>query len=160
MHQKLIINSKNMLLIIDDCLKKNNYYFDDKKNIKNVIEDFLIETGDKHPEVVLDYDFVDLNIHFFFFIILSIYRILDMIFDNIYKHSGASHVQVKVTEANGKLELIVKDNGKGLPEKYDEKSSWYSGIKRIREIVYLLDGEVMLTNDKGTTVKISIDINN
>ena len=157
---EVIINSKNMLLIIDDCLKKNNYYFDDKKNIKNVIEDFLIETGDKHPEVVIDYDFVDLNIQPPYIRTLSIYRILDMIFDNIYKHSGASHVQVKVTEANGKLELIVKDNGKGLPEKYDEKSSWYSGIKRIREIVYLLDGEVMLTNDKGTTVKISIDINN
>ena len=155
---EVIINSKNMMLIIDDCLKKNNYYFDDKKNIKSVIEDFLIDIGDKHPEVVIDYDFVDLTIQPPYVRTLSVYRIFDIVFDNIFKHSKASHVQVRVAEVNGKLDIMIKDNGIGIPDNYDNKSSWYSGIKRIRELVYLLDGQVMLTKDNGTTVKITMDI--
>ena len=89
---------------------------------------------------------------------LSVYRIFDIVFDNIFKHSKASHVQVRVAEVNGKLDIMIKDNGIGIPDNYDNKSSWYSGIKRIRELVYLLDGQVMLTKDNGTTVKITMDI--
>jgi Signal transduction histidine kinase len=156
---EVIINSKNMLLIIDDCLKKNNYYFDDKKNIKNVIEDYLIDFEEKHPDIEVNYDLNDLNIQPPYIRLLSLYRIFDMVFENIYKHSKADKVDVKVSDNSGKIEVIIQDNGIGLPDKYDEKSSWYSGLKRIKELVYLLDGEVMLTSDNGTKFQLTMDTN-
>ena len=155
---EVIINSKNMLLIIDDCLKKNNYYFDDKKNIRNVIEDYILDVSEKHPEVVVEYEFNELNIQPSYIRTLSIYRIIDMLFDNIYKHSNANHVQVVVSESGGKIDISIHDNGSGLPDNYDDKSSWYSGIKRVKELIYLLDGKIMLTNNKGTNIKITMDI--
>ena len=156
---EIILNAKNILLVIDDCLKQNNYYFDDKKNIKSVIEDMLIDARDKHPEMVIDYELSDLNIQPPYIRMLTLYRILNYILDNIFKHSKANHVEVKVSENNGKIDVLVKDNGIGLPDNYDQKSYWYSGLKRVRELLYLLDGKIMLTSDRGTTVRISMDIN-
>ncbi len=155
---EIILNAKNILLVIDDCLRQNYYYFDDKKNIKSHIEDLLIDARDKHPEIVIDYEFSNLNIQPPYIRMLTLYRILNYLLDNIFKHSKASHVEVKVSENNGKIDVLIKDNGIGLPDDYDQKSYWYSGLKRVRELLYLLDGQIMLTNDNGTTIRLTMDI--
>ncbi len=156
---EVLSNSKNIMLVIDDQLKRNYYYFDDKKSIKSMVEDFVLDAQDKHPLIVFDTEFTNLNIQPPYIRMLMLYKLLDIFFDNIYKHSKASHVRISVSEIGGKIDVFINDNGIGIPENHDSKSPWYSGIKRAKEIIYLLDGNIMLTNEDGTTVRFRFDIN-
>ncbi len=156
---EVLSNSKNIMLVIDDHLKRNFYYFDDKKNIRSLIEDFVVDAQDKHPGIVFDTDLNNLNIQPTYIRLLTLYKLLDIFFDNIYKHSKASHVRLSVSEVNGKIDVYLNDNGIGIPDNYESKSPWYSGLKRAKELIYLLDGNIMLTNENGTTIRFRYDIN-
>ena len=156
---EVLSNYKSIMLVIDDQLKRNYYYFDDKKNIKSLIEDFVLDAQDSHPEIVFDMELENLNIQPPYIRLLSLYKLLDIFFDNIYKHAKASHVKLVVREISGKIDVYLNDNGIGIPDNYDKKSPWYSGLKRAKEIIYLLDGNIMLTNEDGTTVRFRFDIN-
>lgn len=156
---EVLSNSKNIMLVIDDHLKRNFYYFDDKKNIRSLIEDFVVDAQDKHPGIVFDTDLNNLNIQPTYIRLLTLYKLLDILFDNIYKHSKASHVRLSVSEVNGKIDVYLNDNGIGIPDNYESKSPWYSGLKRAKELIYLLDGNIMLTNENGTTIRFRYDIN-
>jgi signal transduction histidine kinase len=66
---------------------------------------------------------------------------------NAARHSGASRIQVDVT-ANERLELVVSDNGSGLPEDAQE-----SGLRNVRERATRLGGTCTVESSaNGTTV--------
>jgi signal transduction histidine kinase len=78
---------------------------------------------------------------------------------NVARHSHATRVTVKLKVKTGKIELKVKDNGKGITEKQISGPKSF-GLIGIRERVHFLDGEVNIrgVQDKGTTVTVRIPI--
>jgi len=89
----------------------------------------------------------------------TIFRIFQETLTNVARHADASRVETSLREQNGRLELIVKDNGKGITKKqiYDSKSFGLMGIK---ERAYFCGGEVTFSGEKGkgTSVVVSIPI--
>ncbi|HOO38471.1 MAG TPA: PAS domain S-box protein [Deltaproteobacteria bacterium] len=89
----------------------------------------------------------------------TIFRIFQETLTNVARHADASSVETSLKEQDGRLELIVKDNGKGITKKqiYDSKSFGLMGIK---ERAYFCGGEVTFSGEKGkgTTVVVSIPI--
>ena len=89
------------------------------------------------------------------------YRLLQECFNNIGKHSGATHVNISLASADGKLRLVVDDNGVGfnIDEALAKRESF--GLSGMRERVALLGGEFHVeSRTEGTKrgTKISIEL--
>jgi signal transduction histidine kinase len=86
------------------------------------------------------------------------YRIVQEGLTNAGKHADASHVEVHIVEANGVLEVTVRDDGRGF-----EQSAPHSGFGLIgmRERVEMLGGELAIessTAGLGTLLRASIPV--
>ena len=156
--EEAIKSNTSMVNTLTDQLSRMNYSFDDTRTLKNMIDDFIMDARDKHPELVIDFDYSDLGTNIDYIKMLSIYKLLGIFFDNIYKHSKASHVVLRLSGKDSRLEIYLNDNGIGLPEDFEEKCLWYGGISRARETVFLLDGTIDIESENGTTVIISFSI--
>jgi signal transduction histidine kinase len=90
---------------------------------------------------------------------LVIYWILQESLTNIIRHSHASFTEVSLNMINSKVEMIIKDNGKGIEEeKINSLNSM--GIAGINERVGVVRGKLVIEGKKGTgtTIKVSIPI--
>jgi PAS domain S-box-containing protein len=89
----------------------------------------------------------------------AIFRIFQETLTNVARHSHATRVTVKLKVKTGKIELKVKDNGKGITEKQISGPKSF-GLIGIRERVHFLEGDVTIrgAQDKGTTVTVRIPI--
>jgi signal transduction histidine kinase len=89
----------------------------------------------------------------------AIFRIFQETLTNVARHSHATRVIVKLKVKTGKIELKVKDNGKGITVKQISNPKSF-GLIGIRERVHFLDGDVEIkgVQNKGTTVTVRIPI--
>jgi signal transduction histidine kinase len=90
---------------------------------------------------------------------LTLYRILQESLTNIARHSKASAAEVKLRLVKNKIELQIKDNGRGINE--DELHSLTSvGIAGLKEKVNSAGGRLLIKGKKGsgTSIKVSIPL--
>jgi signal transduction histidine kinase len=91
------------------------------------------------------------------------YRLVQECFNNIGKHSAATSVNISLASADGRLRLIVEDNGIGfnVQEAMAKRESF--GLSGMRERVALLGGEFYVESrmegtKKGTKISIELPI--
>ena len=86
---------------------------------------------------------------------IIIYRIIQELFNNIFKHAKASDVLVQVIHEENRLSITVEDNGKGFDINDLEKNKG-AGWANIRSRVEYLKGKLDLHSDqnKGTSINI------
>jgi two-component system NarL family sensor kinase len=77
--------------------------------------------------------------------------------NNILRHSQAPEAFIALTQIDGKLQLVVKDNGVGIAEKAPKNGM---GLTNIRTRVESLHGEVDFISvpEKGTEVVIKVPV--
>jgi signal transduction histidine kinase len=84
---------------------------------------------------------------------IAIFRIAQEALSNVWRHSQATHVDVELHYAPGKLCLSIKDNGCGfLPEQLAESrqdSSTGLGLVGMRERAMLIDAELAIRSQPG-----------
>jgi signal transduction histidine kinase len=92
-----------------------------------------------------------------------VYRLVQECFNNIGKHSSATHVNISLTSADGKLKLTVEDNGVGfkVDEALARRDSF--GLSGMRERVALLGGKFRVESQpngtrKGTRIRIELPV--
>ena len=91
------------------------------------------------------------------------YRLVQECFNNIGKHSAASHVNISLSSADGWLKLAVEDNGIGfrVEEALAKRDSF--GMSGMRERVALLGGKFYVESrmegpKRGTKISIELPI--
>jgi signal transduction histidine kinase len=74
---------------------------------------------------------------------------------NAYKHSGASEVVLQFSESDNCLNIVIKDNGKGLPSSL---SGTGSGLKNFKERAEKVQANLKIWSEenKGTSVTLII----
>ena len=87
----------------------------------------------------------------------TIFRIFQETLTNIMRHSEATKVNVSLKGTKGNIDLVVRDNGKGITEAKLSKINSF-GLIGIRERAYSWGGTVMISGQtgRGTTVKVHI----
>jgi signal transduction histidine kinase len=87
----------------------------------------------------------------------AVYRILQESLANVAKHAQASRVEVRLTRANGRVTLHVRDDGRGFNPGGPRKESSF-GIVGLRERVHLVAGTLRIESSpgNGTAVEVSI----
>jgi signal transduction histidine kinase len=91
---------------------------------------------------------------------IIIYRIIQELLNNIFKHAKATEVLVQLLREENRLSITVEDNGKGFDVSNLEKSKG-DGWANIRSRVDYLKGKLDLHSDaqKGTSVNIECLLN-
>lgn len=76
------------------------------------------------------------------------YRIVQEALTNVWKHSGASQVKIKITTRNGDLIVSVSDNGGGMdPRRSPDTPSL--GLLGMRERASLVGGRLTVKRNRG-----------
>jgi two-component system sensor histidine kinase UhpB len=85
---------------------------------------------------------------------LVVYRIAQESLTNVTRHSGASEVLVALQTVDGALRLVVRDNGRGLPEQGDPGT----GIAGMSERALHVGGRLTLASAPGAGTEVRLDI--
>ena len=74
---------------------------------------------------------------------------------NIVKHANASQVYFSV-ELNGKIRIIIHDNGKGID--WNNQRPYSNGLQNIQKRLAEIKGEVDFVNENGTKVLLEVPL--
>ena len=130
--------------------------------LETLLRDTIFRYKDTHPECVIesDIDCPDASIEIPEIIKISLIRILCECLDNVYKHANANRIDINIQIYSDQISVHINDNGIGIDENYSHTSPWNSGLHRIQEIIYLLNGQLKIEGDiiSGTDIRFSIPI--
>ena len=130
--------------------------------LETLLRDTIFRYKDTHPECVIesDIDCPDASIEIPEIIKISLIRILCECLDNVYKHANANRIDIYIQILNDQISVHINDNGIGIDENYSHTSPWNSGLHRIQEIIYLLNGQLKIEGDiiSGTDIRFSIPV--
>ncbi|HSP88876.1 MAG TPA: CHASE domain-containing protein [Ignavibacteriaceae bacterium] len=85
--------------------------------------------------------------------------IINELISNSLKYAFPSNEAGRITISliaftNEKFQLIISDNGIGLPEEFDIKKTNTLGLQLVNSLVTQLDGEIQVSNNSGTKFEI------
>ena len=79
---------------------------------------------------------------------ITVYRIVQECLTNVVRHAGANRAQINVRRTPEALEVVVRDNGRGLGERNANEAARF-GLMGMRERVQALRGEFELATQPG-----------
>jgi two-component system, NarL family, sensor histidine kinase UhpB len=87
-------------------------------------------------------------------------RILREATSNIIKHSGASHCSVSCRVADGDFQLMVQDNGEGIPMELDGRLDRGHGMASMKHRAKQLQGQCLVESGPGygTVIRLTIPL--
>lgn len=114
------------------------------KNLDNIY------SKDDHISVNIHADPISLNINQ----AIPCALLVNEVVTNAYKHAFTNQkegtIDVRVSEDNDKVNIIIKDNGKGIPENIAEGATPSIGITLIKMLEQQLEGTIKYANKNGT----------
>ena len=155
-------NTETVLSDIDAFIDRLQPKFDLKQPIWMILDDFITGYREQHPECVIeaDIDCPEADINIPPIVLITFMQGLTEIFENAFQHSNANKITAKIIVSNRLIDVFINDNGVGIQENYLSTSKWYSGLHRLHEAIYLLDGKINIQGDliSGTNVRFSFPI--
>jgi len=130
-------------------------YFGLQSAILNLIE-AINNTGVVHIETQIQLEGEVNNLTSF-----NLYRIIQELINNTFKHAKASKIQIHITQVNKEyISFIYEDNGVGFSA--DESMMKGLGMRNMVLRVEKLKGQISFgkKSDKGSSVSIEIPLNN
>jgi len=89
---------------------------------------------------------------------IKLFNIIQELINNMLKHSNAEKGTVKLEQLNGRLQVLVVDNGIGFDVDYENADAGI-GLSQIKARVGALKGLLSIdTSEKGTRTYISTPI--
>ncbi len=155
-------NTEEMLTCVEDIISRLQHPIDMKQPVWMVLDDFITRYRELHPECVIeaDKDCPETDISIPPIVMVTFMQIMTEIFENVFKHSNANKITAKIIISNRLIDVFINDNGVGIQDNYLRTSKWYSGLHRVHEAIYLLDGKINIQGDliSGTNVRFSFPI--
>jgi signal transduction histidine kinase len=78
---------------------------------------------------------------------LSVYRIVQELLNNIFKHSKANEANVQLSMQESVLSISIEDNGIGLPKNPAQSSGM--GLESLKRRIDALNGNMELSTEDG-----------
>jgi signal transduction histidine kinase len=93
---------------------------------------------------------------------ISVFGIVQEAVNNILKHAGATTVVIAISGSPERLQMTIKDNGKGfdpkqVQEKYAQRGSF--GLLNMQERASRIGGELQITSQAGQGTTVTLTVN-
>ena len=89
---------------------------------------------------------------------IIIYRIIQELLNNIMKHAAATEAMVQLIKEEGRLSIIVEDNGKGFDTALLKENKG-AGLTNIQSRVDYLKGRLDIHAEPGKGTLVNIEFN-
>jgi signal transduction histidine kinase len=88
---------------------------------------------------------------------IILFRMIQEIINNIIKHAGANAIELSVSKVKERMEIVIKDNGKGFDK---EKISAGAGLRNLENRARMIAADLTIDSDpgKGTNITISVKL--
>lgn len=88
-------------------------------------------------------------------------RILRESVSNVIKHAGATHCSLSCNIADGDLQIVVRDNGNGIPMELDGKLDRGHGMASMKHRAKQLQGQCLVESGPGygTVIRLTLPLN-
>lgn len=126
-----------------------------KKGLIPAIEEFVADINEQSAvEIVFRHNGQHIPKH----AQIHVYRILQELINNVLKHAKASVIAVSLSNTNGKLVIVVADDGVGFDAEKIDRESAGLGLRNIQSRTQVLKGDIYLDSipGKGSTFTIEI----
>ena len=147
---------------VDELANSLSGESDSEEPVWNHLEKLFQGYKDEHPECGISYNIncADYAMNIPGIVATYLLSITKDIMDNIFVHSNANKVSIKIYLSSKLIDVYINDNGVGIDNNYDTNSPWYSSLHRIKEIIYLLNGTLKIDGDSktGTNVRFTIPL--
>jgi signal transduction histidine kinase len=86
---------------------------------------------------------------------LTLFRITQEALNNIIRHANATRTTIELLNNKKRVQLIIKDNGKGFDSFSTKKGA---GLNNIRNRVYLLSGQLTIDTHPGKGCALVVEL--
>jgi len=88
-------------------------------------------------------------------------RILREAVSNVIKHSGSTHCSLSCNIADGDLQIVVRDNGNGIPMELDGRLDRGHGMASMKHRAKQLQGQCLVESGPGygTVIRLTLPLN-
>jgi signal transduction histidine kinase/ligand-binding sensor domain-containing protein len=86
----------------------------------------------------------------------NLYLVVKEALNNVVKHARASEVWLRLNVANGRLHLVVEDNGRGFDR--PPEHSWANGLRNMRQRLAEMGGECRIESRAAAGTKITFEV--
>ena len=86
---------------------------------------------------------------------LTLFRITQEALNNIIRHANATRTTIELSNNKNRVQLIIKDNGKGFNAFSTKKGA---GLNNIRNRVYLLSGALTINTHPGEGCTLVVEL--
>lgn len=88
---------------------------------------------------------------------IILFRMIQEIINNIIKHASANSIMLEVTRQNDRLQILIKDNGKGFNK---EKAMAGAGLRNLENRSKMIAASLQVNSEpgKGTAITISVKL--
>ena len=135
---------------------------DSDEPVWTLLEKLFQNYKDEHPECGISYDIncTDYAINIPDIVSTHLVLIIQELMNNVFMHSNANKVNIKIYLSSRLIDVYINDNGVGIDNNYSSNSPWYSGLHKISEIIYLLGGTFKIDGDivSGTNVRFTFPL--
>lgn len=150
---------KSMAMIHEKLYQSSNFSNINFKEylerlISGIFYSYEITNGNIGSEIDID----DVNLSIDTAIPLGL--IINELVTNSVKYAfpqGEGTISIKLKSLPEQMELIVADNGTGLPENIDIQNPKTLGLQLVKSLTEQLDGDIMVDNCDGTKFKITFN---
>lgn len=159
---EIIDSTDHLAASLDTIITDLSNEPDTSEPIWTLLNDTILEYKEAHPECVIesDIDCPDYDLNLPPIITIHLVAIIREIFDNAFRHSNANRIVANIHISSRLVDVRINDNGVGIDSNFSDLSPWYSGLHKIREIIYLLNGQFKIGGDliSGTDVHFSFPL--
>ena len=152
----------SMIGIYDKLYKSNDFKIIYTKNYLEDLVNKLILTYNVEAEVSVEQDIDEFKLDTK--ILMPVGIIVNEIISNSFKYAFKDRekgsILIKLKKHEDKAELVVADDGLGIPEDFNYEGSEGFGMNLINILVAQIGGDLKIENDKGTSYTITFMINN
>jgi PAS domain S-box-containing protein len=86
-----------------------------------------------------------------------LFRAAQECINNVIKHAGARHAQVRLSVARQQIQMSIADDGKGFdPDRSASKPDLHMGLRAIQEMAAALGGRVKIESKSGNGTKVTV----
>jgi signal transduction histidine kinase len=90
---------------------------------------------------------------------IALFRAAQEAISNVLKHANAIHLEIRLEEPDGRIRLMVADDGRGFePDRASQKEAQTWGLKIMRERIESIGGKVQVESEPGKGTQVIFEI--